>query len=409
MAEDPKLALYLEAERLRMDNDFDAAIPLYEQILEIDPEDLGARQVLAELYLAYGERAKGVRAYYQLAGDYRRLGEMERVASLLRKIRVLDATRTIDVTPLAIAELEQMGEEATDGGETGRTRRESPEEDARDGIQLDSPILGGLSPGDRSKVVKELRRVVAKPRTRLFREGDLTRALFFIALGKVEIRARSSHPVGPMGDDRAVAVLGPGEVFGEFAFLTGAPRSATARVTEDGEATLYMLPRERMDALLGEESSLREALSKYYHERALDLLFARSPLFSGLPKEDRLKIAGLFKLQSYAAGTVLIEEGTSGDDFCLIKSGEVEITKESPGGGSLFLALLGANQFFGEISFLLGKPRSASAATTGSAEILTIAGTDLREILDHYPSVTPQLQKARLRRAIETARRLSGR
>ena len=347
MAEDPKLALYLEAERLRMGNDFDAAIPLYEQILEIDPEDLGARQMLAEIYLAYGERAKGVRAYYQLAGKYRRLGELDKGVSLRRKMRVLDATRGTDVTPLAIAGLAQIGEEPAEGGESGRTKRQTPDEDAREGIQLDSPLRGGLSPADRSKVVKEWRRVVAKPRTRIFREGELTRALFFIASGNVEIRARSSHPVGPTGDERAVAGLEPGEVFGEFAFLTGAPRSASARVTEDGDAILHMLPRERMDALLAEESGLREALTKYYHERALDLLFARSPLFAGLPKDDRLKIAGIFKLQSYAAGTVLIEEGTTGDDFCLIKSGEVEITKQRSEGGSFFLALLGANQFFG--------------------------------------------------------------
>ena len=57
---------------------------------------------------------------------------------------------------------------------------------------------------------------------------------------------------------------------------------------------------------------------------------------------------------------MLIEEGTEGDDFFLIKSGEVEITRTRPDGRRVLLAMLGPNQFFGEISFLMRKPRSAS-------------------------------------------------
>ena len=413
--EDAKLALFLRAESLRMENDFDEAIPLYERILEIDPRDMGAHKVLAELYLIYGDRAKGVNSYYQLAQEHRRLGELDKAASYLRKIRVLDTAGSLEVTAEAIRQLEEIeGSEGAaegreeEGGRRGRDRGEEEEGD-RPEIALKAPLFGALPAEELKKLLKSLRTVRARKGTIVFREGDLTRSLFIIGEGVVEIRARATFPSGPMGDDRPVAVLRPGEFFGEFSFLTGAPRSATARVVSEEDAVLYVLSREAMEALTEDDSVLMRELDRYYRDRALDLIFARSALFAGLPADDRKSIAARFELRTFPAGSLVIEEGRSGDDFFLVKSGEVEIARQRPDGKRVMLALLGPNQFFGEISFLMGKPRSASAIATSEAQILVIDGAALQEVVELYPSVKAQLEKARLRRAVETARRLSGR
>jgi len=58
----------------------------------------------------------------------------------------------------------------------------------------------------------------------LFREGDSGEVMFVIQSGAVRISKSIS------GEDKVLAVLGPGEFLGEMAILNGKPRTATATV-----------------------------------------------------------------------------------------------------------------------------------------------------------------------------------
>ncbi|MGH7283525.1 MAG: cyclic nucleotide-binding domain-containing protein, partial [Polyangiaceae bacterium] len=63
--------------------------------------------------------------------------------------------------------------------------------------------------------------------TRIFQYGDPGDKLFIILEGKVRI----SREVSGMGEE-ALAVLGPGDAFGEMSIIDDIPRSADARVHE---------------------------------------------------------------------------------------------------------------------------------------------------------------------------------
>lgn len=77
----------------------------------------------------------------------------------------------------------------------------------------------------------------------VFREGDPGNALYLILEGKVRI----SREVGGMGEE-ALAVLGPGEAFGEMALIDMTPRSADARVHE--RCRLLVISKEALEDLL---------------------------------------------------------------------------------------------------------------------------------------------------------------
>lgn len=79
--------------------------------------------------------------------------------------------------------------------------------------------------------------------TKIFGYGDPGDKLFIILEGKVRI----SREVAGMGEE-ALAVLGPGEVFGEMSLLDEAPRSADARVHE--RCRLLFVTKEAFDDLL---------------------------------------------------------------------------------------------------------------------------------------------------------------
>src|SRR5690606_3330161 len=79
--------------------------------------------------------------------------------------------------------------------------------------------------------------------TKIFEHGDAGDKLYLILEGKVRI----SRNVAGMGEE-ALAVLGPGQVFGEMALLDESPRSADARVHE--RCRLLAIPKDGFDDLL---------------------------------------------------------------------------------------------------------------------------------------------------------------
>jgi CRP-like cAMP-binding protein len=105
----------------------------------------------------------------------------------------------------------------------GRAVVLSPEEKSR------SLTSGGLSESDRYLFAAFAEERSYPAESLLFREGDAGDALFVIASGRVRISRR----IG--GGEEALAILGPGEIFGEMAILnpSAAGRSADARAHED--------------------------------------------------------------------------------------------------------------------------------------------------------------------------------
>ncbi len=79
--------------------------------------------------------------------------------------------------------------------------------------------------------------------TFVFKEGDMGDKLYLILEGKVRI----SRNLAGMGEE-ALAILGPGEAFGEMSLIDDTPRSADAHVHES--TRLLVITRESFEDLL---------------------------------------------------------------------------------------------------------------------------------------------------------------
>lgn len=75
--------------------------------------------------------------------------------------------------------------------------------------------------------------------------------------------------------------------------------------------------------------------------------------------------------RAVAKGTLLFREGEQGNEMFIIQSGKVKITKKV-GDVEKTLAFLPAGEFFGEMSILNNKPRSATAEVVEDAKLLVI-------------------------------------
>lgn len=105
------------------------------------------------------------------------------------------------------------------------------------------PFFDGLTPEALAMIANVTTEESHAYGTRLFQYGDPGDKLYIILEGKVRI----SREVSGMGEE-ALAVLGPGEVFGEMALLDESPRSAGALAHE--RCRLLVITKDAFDDLL---------------------------------------------------------------------------------------------------------------------------------------------------------------
>ncbi|MGH7293416.1 MAG: cyclic nucleotide-binding domain-containing protein, partial [Polyangiaceae bacterium] len=86
------------------------------------------------------------------------------------------------------------------------------------------PFFNGLTPEALALIARATGEESHATGTKIFQYGDPGDKLFILLEGKVRI----SREIAGMGEE-ALAVLGPGEVFGEMSLIDEAPRSADAR------------------------------------------------------------------------------------------------------------------------------------------------------------------------------------
>lgn len=87
-----------------------------------------------------------------------------------------------------------------------------------------------------------------------------------------------------------------------------------------------------------------------------------------------------------AKDTVIIKEGTTGDEMYIIESGQVEVLL-TRGDLVLILSELGESSFFGEMALLTDKPRSATVKAKTDCRVLALKKSDFMDIVNENPKV----------------------
>jgi len=248
----------------------------------------------------------------------------------------------------------------------------------------------------------------------ILKEGDATADAYLIDSGRVRIKRQTAY------GDYTLATLGPGDLFGETAFVDRNTRSGDAVAEEETQLLGFnpvtlgtLLDRDRRLAIAlywtfwkSLSRKLRRTnarLEEFFTETGrppdaplrrpdadepgglrVDLASKRK-LFA----EQRLSsleinfLASLSQERQLAPGEVLFHEGDLGDEMYVVLEGRVMIYKYIPGAGEEALAFLERGDYFGEMALIDREPRSAAArAGDGGAVVLAIPGEVLSGILD---------------------------
>lgn len=113
------------------------------------------------------------------------------------------------------------------------------------------------------------------------------------------------------------------------------------------------------------------------------------PLFRDQEKKVLTRLTKILKEEKYPPGAEIFSEGTVGNALYIILSGEVLITKiiNKKTGEKKPLAVLGQGDFFGEMSLLEDKPRSASANAKTEVELLLLPRNEFQNLLHSEPEI----------------------
>jgi len=117
------------------------------------------------------------------------------------------------------------------------------------------------------------------------------------------------------------------------------------------------------------------------------------PLFAGFSQDEFTAFTRVMNVHPLPAGLPIVEQHDSGKSVYIIASGSVKVFTTLLSGERVDLAVLGPSDFFGEMSFLTGKPRTATVETAEDSVILEVTEDKLREVVSQRPNVLDVLRK----------------
>ena len=189
--------------------------------------------------------------------------------------------------------------------------------------------------------------------------------------------------------DNPVAVLGPGDLFGEMTCMSLYPRSATVRA-ETNCTALEML-RNVLD-IMQRNKTFRARLDQSYRQRALDSHLRAVPVFAELTDEFIAGLRERVELLRFTPGQVICRQGESADSFYLVRIGFVKVS-QTHAGGEMVLAYLSRGEYFGETALLEDTVRSATCTALDHVEVVRISAEDFASMTRQFPGVRQKLEQ----------------
>lgn len=108
-------------------------------------------------------------------------------------------------------------------------------------------------------------------------------------------------------------------------------------------------------------------------------------LFQDLPEAALLELAKHARLMEVPAGEVLFDQDDPGDAFYLIDEGQAHIMRKYDNGEEVCLKTLGPFDVVGELSMVVGQPRTGSVVTASDCTLIALDREPFMEVIDRVP------------------------
>ncbi len=173
--------------------------------------------------------------------------------------------------------------------------------------------------------------------------------------------------------------LSRGDFFGEEILFSHEPRSNSILTVE--ETTTLSMSREILGRLMEGSDQIKSLMDIKYIDRKLKTDLRRVSVFTLLSDELIETISKNVDLMTLPEKKVIFSEGDEGDAFYLIRSGKVNVLRNMNGEQKL-VSILGAGQFFGEMSLISEENRNATVEVSETADLVKISRNVFSDIVN---------------------------
>lgn len=363
------------------------AIEIIKEQLQGQRHDPRARLQLADVLALAGRPREATAILRPLADEFARDGFAGKAVAVLKKIQKIDPTQGEVVERLAALIEQRQRQAVTLPVVPPRPREigmEAIDEAPADGAELEIGFEGASisTPATVAPPPAPLAPAAARPLPAPVEDHDLI----------VEEASAVDEP--PLVFDDAGAV----EVSVSEIALEAEPAPDDPRADADFARELMAVIEYAFPPDLGGAS---EPAAVADPEPAGSRIVV-SPLFKDFSVDEMVAVIQGLRLLTFERGQVILREGERGDSLYMLASGRVKAFVKGSDGRQNAIGELNEGAFFGEISVVTGRPRSATVVATGHCELLELDRPTLDQITLAHPHVWDVLREfaaARARRA----------
>jgi ATP-binding cassette subfamily B protein len=249
----------------------------------------------------------------------------------------------------------------------------------------DLPLLQFVPPETRRLVVDSFVRASFTFGEHIIAERAPADAFYVLAAGSARV-----IKTGPGGEEVSLALLRPGDSFGETALLEDTTRTATVRAS--GDVEVFRLDRSIFQGLVRTAPDLRHQLELQVKHRHLHNFFRLYSAFAKLPTPALKLLLDELKPVMVAPGTLVIQEGDEPGPMYIVEEGRLRVFVDD-GGRRRYLNYLRKGDFFGERSLFTGTPRAASVEAVSAGTLLALGAETFERLVADYPAFRKQIEE----------------
>ena len=245
----PKAAIAENVQKFLGKSDWKSAIAEMEKLFAIDPDPM-VRVRIGDAYQKLGKKAEAVKQYIQAADLYADGGF---VVKALAQYKL--ALRHDPENKEAQGKMELLHSNKT----VAELKLEPIEDGAEQPTSSVIPLFSDFTQEEFNEFTKRMIIHTMPPGKPIIKEGDTGRSVFILTRGSVKIFSTI------MGKRVELATLHASDFFGEIAFLTGKPRTATVETTE--ETDVLEVGEEDLNDMIAKSPRIRDVLHNYHEQR----------------------------------------------------------------------------------------------------------------------------------------------
>lgn len=116
-------------------------------------------------------------------------------------------------------------------------------------------------------------------------------------------------------------------------------------------------------------------------------------LFKHMDASELETVSGVTEIKTFLPTDEIFTQKDKATALYVIKYGSVNISQKTSSGDNIQVATLGSGSHFGEMGFVDGEPRSATATAIERSDIIVFSYDKLRSMLKEHPQIAVKFYK----------------